>query len=157
MRDSVLEIDGSRVSLMAGRSYTLSEWRQAPFPRNRQIRSTLESSRVIGLTLGHYRIVEELGGGGMGVVYRAEDVRLGRSVAIKVLPEQLRDDPLALERFNREARAAAALNHPAICIIHDVGHDQGHAFIAMELLEGRTLKQLVEHQPLPSAELLQYA
>jgi serine/threonine-protein kinase len=112
---------------------------------------------VIGLTLGHYRIVEELGGGGMGVVYRAEDVRLGRSVAIKVLPEQFRDDPLALERFNREARAAAALNHPAICIIHDVGHDQGHPFIAMELLEGRTLKQLIEHQPLPPAEVLQYA
>jgi eukaryotic-like serine/threonine-protein kinase len=111
---------------------------------------------VIGLTLGHYRILEKLGDGGMGVVYRAEDVRLGREVAVKVLPEQLRDDPVALERFNREARAAAALNHPAICIIHDVGHDQGYAFIAMELLEGRTLKQMIEHQPMPVADVLQY-
>ena len=112
---------------------------------------------MVGLTLGHYRILGELGGGGMGVVYRAEDVRLGRSVAIKVLPEQFHGDPIALERFHREARAAAALNHPAICIIHDVGHDQGHPFIAMELLEGRTLKQLVDHQPLSAAEIFRYA
>ena len=112
---------------------------------------------MIGLTLGPYRILDELGSGGMGIVYRAEDVRLGRSVAIKVLPQSLREDKAAVERFHREARAAASLNHPAICTIHDIGEDQGHLYIAMELLEGRTLKQVIDRAPLAATDILHYA
>ena len=111
---------------------------------------------MIGVTLGPYRLIEEIGTGGMGIVYRAEDVRLGRSVALKVLPHSLREDRAAVERFNREARAAASLNHPAICTIHDIGEDQGYLYIAMELLEGRTLKQFIDCSPMAAADVLQY-
>src|ERR1043166_10023249 len=119
--------------------------------------TTTSQATMIGQVISHYKIIGKLGGGGMGVVYEAEDTRLGRHGAIKFLPDNLTGDSKAMERFEREARAASLLNHPSICTIHEVEDHNGHPFIVMEKLEGESLKHHLREQPVESDDSLNAA
>src|SRR5271170_2010114 len=117
----------------------------------------MNSEPLSGRAISHYEVLEQLGSGGMGVVYMAKDARLGRNVALKFLPDEVSHDAQSIERFRREARAASSLNHPNICTIYDIGEFEDRAYIAMELLEGRTLRSRLSGNPVPILEILEIA